>query len=1280
MDVGLPDLAWIASAAAAVCVMSALARLDFKGALMFILVAQSIKSQTLLGMPMPQVFVSLGHGFYWWSGHIDVVSLLGLESLVLVPFEPIPVTAEEGSGEEGAGSRMLSESSNSSDWACGVDSAPDTASGFAGYASSLHMSRNDMWLNTALVAAAVGLLVVLLLLLVSRVILRRHRSSPAQTLRVACELALLTAMLLAVEEGLVLVSIGVLSSGCSAPLDVAVHVLAWIVLVVLGLLVGLAALRLRRNASLRGDAPLFVWRCTCQVLIALLLALRPSTVHAAEEGEEGAAEGSRMLSEDEPSMGSIDGVGLQVYGCLVLHVLSALLSALLVGTLPVALVPTRVAVRGAHHGASGRHPSRNRVGLFGRLGVLASTLTDSSVTAHLGIVAAWATLAGAYGTEARVGGAAATAVLVINLGTLYVLIVLEIVLSARAQRSCLEACLAARNQAKLGHRGGHAPSPSASEHMAGDEVLSSPPPPSFADETGDYYPPGPGGLVGRNGTKVNQDNEYGLFKHSMTGELFLDGKAKLRAEKEHMELLGQLRPVLEPPLGTFFGLDWDDLERDLTRMQTNELRLGLSRPEAVITMAVMKKRRPKVMRKMKVFQEKRARELAAKLAARPPTPDFGPELPEKLTKPHRPPPPKPSPDPISAAEFAEMALWRRKIALFKETHPGICWRYALRDNCKYHRDYCPIGIHNQNIKEQVLTGELWGKLTATDGTDAETEGEEAAEAEGEEAAEEGAADAGADVEQRSHPLVPRLDLLPPEAASNEAAAAQLTEANLTDAQSILEARMVQDAYQSRTGGEQRLSRFEPSRPYEGRSAALQPFGSSASVVQQCSLSAVHSDPLTASPRPFDFLMRPIPTRLERLQPLNALPPYWQEPPPSPRRTPAASTEPPGMSNPEAAMMAMRGRAAERRAGPPAPVPEALTTAPRAAAPEAPTTAPMVAALEAPTTAPKAAAPSDDSSHKYLAPASRLATEAKLDTVTKRVAALKAALQEVVEPPPESLVPGAAADVEDDRDLDLDDRALFLSVVESITQEARDARLEQEGTVSGADRTPLWKSTPPAAITEVVHVHRCEARPQQEGAVTGDDRTPLPQSAPPAAIPQVVHVHRWDMPGRTCFGKAPEAPTPIQGTLPGSDSLGRHTFGSPQSFGGLQSTELHRMPPQLAPQLAYPPPPQGYPPQQQGYPPPQQGYPPPQGHHRSLRPYGHRGRVTAAPPVWPRGFFHRERERMAAGPPSRPPPANALGSGPFWRLYLQQHRVLPAVPAPVLGYRDQSRPEYYGNRD
>eukprot|EP00900_Chrysochromulina_parva_P011903 jgi/Chrpa1/20713/Chrysochromulina_OHIO_Genome00008518-RA len=1010
MDVGLPDLAWIASAAAAVCVMSALARLDFKGALMFILVAQSIKSQTLLGMPMPQVFVSLGHGFYWWSGHIDVVSLLGLESLVLVPFEPIPVTAEEGSGEEGAGSRMLSESSNSSDWACGVDSAPDTASGFAGYASSLHMSRNDMWLNTALVAAAVGLLVVLLLLLVSRVILRRHRSSPAQTLRVACELALLTAMLLAVEEGLVLVSIGVLSSGCSAPLDVAVHVLAWIVLVVLGLLVGLAALRLRRNASLRGDAPLFVWRCTCQVLIALLLALRPSTVLAAEEGEEGeegAADGSRMLSDDEPSEGSIDGVGLQVYGCLVLHVLSALL----VGTLPVALVPTRVAVRGAHHGASGRHPSRNRVGLFGRLGVLASTLTDSSVIAHLGIVAAWATLAGAYGTEARVGGAAATAVLVINLGTLYVLIVLEIVLSARAQRSCLEACLAARNQAKLGHRGGHAPSPSASEHMAGDEVLSSPPPPSFADETGDYYPPGPGGLVGRNGTKVNQDNEYGLFKHSMTGELFLDGKAKLRAEKEHIELLGQLRPVLEPPLGTFFGLDWDDLERDLTRMQTNELRLGLSRPEAVITMAVMKKRRPKVMRKMKVFQEKRARELAAKLAARPPTPDFGPELPEKLTKPHRPPPPKPSPDPISAAEFAEMALWRRKIALFKETHPGICWRYALRDNCKYHRDYCPIGIHNQNIKEQVLTGELWGKLTATDGTDAETEGEEAAEAEGEEAAEEGAADAGADVEQRSHPLVPRLDLLPPEAASNEAAAAQLTEANLTDAQSILEARM----------------------------------------------------------------------------PLNALPPYWQEPPPSPRRTPAASTEPPGMSNPEAAMMAMRGRAAERRAAPPAPVPEALTTAPKAAAPEAPTTAQKASVPEAPTTAqkasvpeapttaPKAAAPSDDSSHKYLAPASRLATEAKLDTVTKRVAALEAALQEVVEPPPESLVPGAAADVEDDRDLDLDgrdldldDRALFLSVVESITQEARVARLEQESAVSGADRTPLWKSTPPAAITEVVH--------------------------------------------------------------------------------------------------------------------------------------------------------------------------------------------------------------------
>ena len=121
-----------------------------------------------------------------------------------------------------------------------------------------------------------------------------------------------------------------------------------------------------------------------------------------------------------------------------------------------------------------------------------------------------------------------------------------------------------------------------------------------------------------------------------------------------------------------------------------------------------------------------------------------------------------------------------------------------------------------------------------------------------------------------------------------------------------------------------------------------------------------------------------------------------------------------------------------------------------------------------------------------------------------------------------------------------------------------------------------------------------------------------------------------------------------------------------------------MPPQLAPQLAYPPPQQGYPPQQ-GDPPQQQGYPPPQGHHRSLRPYGHRGRV-AAPPVWPRGFFHRERERMAAGPPSRPPPASALGSGPFWRLYLQQHRVLPAVPAPVLGDRDQSRPEYYGNRD
>ena len=136
-----------------------------------------------------------------------------------------------------------------------------------------------------------------------------------------------------------------------------------------------------------------------------------------------------------------------------------------------------------------------------------------------------------------------------------------------------------------------------------------------------------------------------------------------------------------------------------------------------------------------------------------------------------------------------------------------------------------------------------------------------------------------------------------------------------------------------------------------------------------------------------------------------------------------------------------------------------------------------------------------------------------------------------------------------------------------------------------------------------------------------------------------------------------------------------------------------MPPQLAPQLAYPPQQQGYPPPQQGYPPPQQayppqqgyppqqqGYPPPQGHHRSLRPYGHRGRVAAAPPVWPRGFFHRERERMAAGPPVRPPPASAQGSGPFWRLYLQQHRVLPAVPAPVLGYRDQSRPEYYGNRD
>jgi hypothetical protein len=184
-----------------------------------------------------------------------------------------------------------------------------------------------------------------------------------------------------------------------------------------------------------------------------------------------------------------------------------------------------------------------------------------------------------------------------------------------------------------------------------------------------------------------------------------------------------------------------------------------------------------------------------------------------------------------------------------------------------------------------------------------------------------------------------------------------------------------------------------------------------------------------------------------------------------------------------------------------------------------------------------------------------------------------------------------------------------------------------------------------------------------------------------------------MPGRTCFGKAPDAPSPIQGTLPGSDSLGRHTFGSPQCFGGSQSTELHRMPPQLAPQLAYPPQQQGYPPPQQGYPPPQQayppqqgyppqqqGYPPPQGHHRSLRPYGHRGRVAAAPPVWPRGVFHRERERMAAGPPSRPPPASALGSGPFWRLYLQQHRVLPAVPAPVLGYRDQSRPEYYGNRD
>ena len=59
-DVGLSDLAWIASAAAAVCVMSALARLDFKGALMFIMVAQSIKSQTLLGMSMPRVFVSLG--------------------------------------------------------------------------------------------------------------------------------------------------------------------------------------------------------------------------------------------------------------------------------------------------------------------------------------------------------------------------------------------------------------------------------------------------------------------------------------------------------------------------------------------------------------------------------------------------------------------------------------------------------------------------------------------------------------------------------------------------------------------------------------------------------------------------------------------------------------------------------------------------------------------------------------------------------------------------------------------------------------------------------------------------------------------------------------------------------------------------------------------------------------------------------------------------------------------------------------------------------------------
>ena len=1249
-DVGLSDLAWIASAAAAVCVMSALARLDFKGALMFIMVAQSIKSQTLLGMSMPRVFVSLGHGFCWWSGHIDVVSLLGLESLVLVPFEPIPVTAEEGSGEEGAGSRMLSDSSNSSDWACGVDSAPDTASGFAGYASSLHMSRNDMWLNTALVAATVGVLVVLLLL-VSRVILRRHRSTPAQTQRVACELALLTAMLLAVAEGLVLVSIGVLSSGCSAPLDVAVHVLAWLVLVFLGLLVGLAALRLRRNASLRGDAPMFVWRCTCQVLIALLLALRPSTVHAAEEGEEGEeseADGSRMLSEGKPSRGTIDGVGLQVYGCLVLHMLSALLSALLLGTLPVALVPTRVAVRGDHHGASGSHPSRGRFGRFGRVGLLASTLTDSSVIAHLGIVAAWATLAGAYGTVARVGGAAATAVLVINLGTLYMLILLEIVLSAHAQRLCLEAYLAARNKSKSGHRVGHAPAPLASEHMASDEVLWSPPPPTLADDSGDpgdWYPPGPGGLVGRNGTKVNQDNEYGLFKHSMTGELFIDGKAKLRAEKEHMELLGQLRPVLEPTLGTFFGLDWDDIERDLIRMQTNELRLGLSRPEAVITMAVMKKRRPKVMRKMKVYQEKRARELAAKLAARPPTPDFGPELPQKLTKPHKPPPPKPPPDPINAAEFAEMAVWRRKIALFKETHPGICWRYALRDNCKYHHDYCPIGIHNQHIKEQAQTGELWGKLTAADGTGAEAEGEAACE----EAAQDGAAEAGADDEQRSHPLVPRLDLPPPEAVSIETAAAQLTEANLTDAQSILEARMVQDAYQSRTGAEPRLSRFEPSRPYESRSAALQPFGSSASVLQQCSLSAVHSEPLTASPRPFDFLMRPIPTRLEKLQPLNALPPYWQEPPPSPRRTPAASTEPPGVSNPEAAMMAMRGRAAERRAAPPA---SRLATEDDSS-------------HKHPAPASRLAT-EDDSSHKHPAPASRLATESKLDTVTKRVAALEAALQEVVEPPPESVVPGAAADVVDDRELDLDDRDLFLSVVESITQEARDARLEQEGAVTGADRTPLPQSTPPAAISEVVHVHRCEARPEQEGAVTGADRSPLPQSRHPAALPQVVHVHRWDMPGRTCFGKAPDAPTPIQGTLPSLDSLGRHAFGSSQILEASQSTELHRMPPQLPPQ--------------QGYPPPQQGYPPQQGHHRSSRPCGHRGRDAAAPPVWPRGFFHRERERMAAGPPIRPPPASALGSGPFWRLYLQQHRVLPAVPAPVLGYRDQSRPEYYGNRD